>query len=163
MLIGDFETFYRQAARVSKQLNAQIVVRDLRLDRQVINTAYPWGAPLTGGIPALRSEDQERLLRSGRPTVSGAFFGPLIKRHVVAITVPVLRNGSVDLVISVGVPLDKFAEILDSLDIHADQIISVVDRNGIIVTRSGGGATPILQERRSRISCPPTRTALPKE
>jgi hypothetical protein len=89
---ADFQAFHGQAVGVSRQLNAQIVVRDLNLDRQVVNTDFPWGTPLTGGIPALRSEAEEELLRSGKPVVSSVFFGPLIKRHVVAISVPVLRN-----------------------------------------------------------------------
>jgi PAS domain S-box-containing protein len=75
-------------------------------------------------------------LRAGRPVVSNVFFGPLIKRHFVAVIVPLPRNGTPDLVISVGLPLQKFAEILESLDIHPNQYISVIDRNGTIVTHS---------------------------
>src|SRR5262245_411569 len=134
--IGEFEAFYLQAKEASKQLNAQIVVRDLRLNRQILNTAYPWGTVLTTAVPGLRSEEEERLLRAGRPVVSNVFFGPLIKRHFVAVIVPLPRNGTPDLVISVGLPLERFAEILESLDIHPNQYVTVIDRNGTIVTRS---------------------------
>src|SRR5262249_39323557 len=39
---GDFEAFYRQAYDVSRQLNIPFVLRDLKLDQQLVNTAVPY-------------------------------------------------------------------------------------------------------------------------
>ncbi len=50
--------------------------------------------------------------------------------------VPVLRDGAVEFALSVGWPLAKFAEILDSSGIGPDRIATVLDRRGVVIARS---------------------------
>src|SRR5882724_11900909 len=88
----DLAAFHAQAATLTQRLDAPIVVLDRNLRRQVVNTAVPWGNPLPTTVPVPRSEDELRSLQSGNPAVSNVFFGPLIDRLAVAVTVPVLRD-----------------------------------------------------------------------
>ena len=125
----DLESFHAQAATLTRRLEVPIVLLDHSLARQVVNTGVPWGIPLPS-VPVSRSEDELRSLRLGNAAVSNVFFGRRIDRHVVAVTVPLLRDGAVEFALSVGWPLEKFAEILDSSGIGPDRIATVLDRRG---------------------------------
>jgi PAS domain S-box-containing protein len=136
----DLESFHAQAATLTRRLEFPIVLLDHSLARQVVNTGVPWGNPLPS-VPVFRSEDELRSLRLGNAAVSNVFFGRRIDRHVVAVTVPLLRDGAVEFALSVGWPLEKFAEILDSSGIGPDRIATVLDRRGVVVARSAQHST----------------------
>jgi two-component system, NarL family, sensor histidine kinase UhpB len=131
----DLESFHAQASTLTRRLEVPIVLLDDSLARQVVNTGVPWGIPLPS-VPVSRSEDELRALRRGDAAVSNVFFGRRIDRHIVAVTVPVLRDGVLEFGLSVGWPLEKFAEILDSSGIGPDRIATVLDRRGVVVARS---------------------------
>src|SRR5262249_48410516 len=88
----------------------------------------------SGLVP--RGDEEASALRSGKPAVSGVLVGPLIKRHVVAVAVPVTSHNTIELVLAVGVPLKRFSDVLNSLDIPNEQLVTVTDHHGTIVTRS---------------------------
>jgi PAS domain S-box-containing protein len=132
----NFEAFYGQARALARMLNMQIVLRNPRSNQQIVNTALPWGAALDGGTPATRAEDEEELLRLGRAGVSGVFYGPLVKRSLVAVMAPVYAAGKAEYVLSVGYPLERFADILKNLNIGPDLAATIIDRRGVIVARS---------------------------
>jgi PAS domain S-box-containing protein len=131
----DLGSFHAQAATLTQRLEVPIVVLDHSLARQVVNTGVPWGKPLPS-VPISRSEDELRSLRRGDAAVSNVFFGRRIDRHVVAVTVPVLRDGAMEFALSVGWPLEKFAEVLDSSGMEPGRIATVLDRRGVVVARS---------------------------
>jgi len=147
----DFESFHRQASEVARKLNIQIILRDRQIDKQLINTGLPWGTNLANGIPAPLSGAEEELLRSGRPFVSNIFWGPLVHRFVVAVILPVAIDGDLEYFLSVGIPVERFTEIIRHMALSADIVTSVFDRNGIIVTRS---------ERKDEFVGKPVRTVL---
>jgi PAS domain S-box-containing protein len=91
---------------------------------------------LTEGIPAPRTQTEAELLPAGRPFVSNAFFGPLIKQHVVAVMMPVLHDDKLRYSVAAGVPLARFADILNSMEFQAGHLVAVIDRNGLMVARS---------------------------
>jgi two-component system sensor histidine kinase UhpB len=132
----DFEAFHRQASHVAQTLNKQIVLRDFRSEQQLINTAMAWGDDLRRGVVAPRDEAVERLLRMGRPFVSNIFLGPLVGRYVVAVVAPVMVDGAPVYLLAVGIPSERFAEIIGTTLPKAGLLASVFDRKGVIVTRS---------------------------
>jgi len=131
----DFASFHRQASEVARKLNIQIVLRDRQIEKQLINTDFPWGTNLANGIPAPLSGAEEELLRSGRPFVSNIFWGPLVHRFVAAVILPVPVDGDLKYFLSIGIPVERFAEIIRHMALAAHSA-SVFDRNGIIVARS---------------------------
>jgi two-component system, NarL family, sensor histidine kinase UhpB len=131
----DLESFHAQAATLTRRLGVPVIVLDRSFARQLLNTEIPWGSPLPD-TAAPRSEGELRSLRLGNAAVSNVFFGRRIDRHIVAVTVPVLRDGALELALSVGWPLAKFAEILDSSGIGPGRIATVLDRRGVVVARS---------------------------
>jgi two-component system, NarL family, sensor histidine kinase UhpB len=132
----DLESFHAQATMLTRRLEVPIILLDRGLAQQVVNTAIPWGNPLPAAVPVPRSEDELRSLWLGNPAVSDVFLGRRSDRHVVAVKVPVLRDGAVEFVLSVGCPLAKFAEILDSSGMAPGRIATVLDRRGVVVARS---------------------------
>ncbi len=132
---GDLKLFYEQALEVAQKLNAQIVLRDPARDVQMFNTAFPWNTPLAGSTPAPILEAAEQSLRSGQPAVSGLVFGPLIKKHLVIVMIPVLSNGARYL-LSMGLQADAIAEILAQSQLDDNWIITLADRRDIVVARS---------------------------
>ncbi len=133
---GDFAGFHRIATNAARMLDATIMLRDLRINQQVVSTAFPWGASLAEEKSTPRDAFEEELLRAGKVAIANVFVGKLTKRPVVRITVPVTNDGNVDFLLSVSVPLKTFAEILASLKIGTGQLATIIDRNNTIVTRS---------------------------
>jgi PAS domain S-box-containing protein len=131
----DIEAFYAQAADVSRRVGLQLVLHD-RSYAQLVNTAFPWGAPLNPELPPPVIEAYDKLKRSGNPVVSNVFFGPLIKQYVIAILVPVFRNDSLEFVLAAGVPVKTFADVLGTLDMRPNEVVGVIDPRGIFVARS---------------------------
>lgn len=133
---GDVAGLERQAADVSRRIGIQIVLRDPHADVQLFNTSFPSGPPAARGTSAEMYAAEARVIERGEPVVTNVFYGPRIRRNVVAVVTPVLKDGKVDCLLSMGIPTDKFAELLDLESTDPDTIISIVDRNNVIVARS---------------------------
>ncbi len=133
----DIESFYRQALQVARQLKMQIVLRDVRLNEQLINTALPWGEKLLQAPPYARSEAQDAALRAGQPVTTGVFWAPLVNRYLIAVLVPVMVEGRPEFILTVGVPVDRFREIVNQArEIGREQLVTIWDQQRIIVARS---------------------------
>jgi len=132
----NLEAFYAQALNSSQLIGAPIMLRDADLDKQVLNTAFPFGTNLDGATRFPRTDTDVELLRAGKPIVTNVFFATRLGEHFVSVVVPILRNGELRYYLNAGVALRRFADLLASLDIRPDQYISVIDGNGTYVARS---------------------------
>ena len=133
---GDIEAFYHKATEVARQLNTQITLRDPYLDEQIMNTAVAWGGPHLRGIAAERSEVDKMFVDSKAAVVTDVFFGPVVKQHLVAVVVPVIRDGTMAYTLTVGIPTTRFADIIQSTQIPDQWSVSIVDHRNVIVARS---------------------------
>ena len=132
---GNIDAFYDQAVEVSHRVGLQLVLHDKGL-HQLINTSFPSGTALNVTMPAPVTAAYQELLRSKKPVVSDVFWGPLINKYVVGVLVPVFIGDDLQFVLGAGVPTELFADLVGSLDIRAEQVVNVIDRNGIFITRS---------------------------
>ena len=135
MQTDDLEAFGRQIVALSRKLNVQIVLRDPVRDTQLINTGLPQGT-FPGQLPPARLAAEEELLRTMKPVVSNVFYAPLVKRHVVAVIVPVLREGDLVYILSIGIPTDKFLQFLAAPAGSEGRVAAVLDRDRVFVARS---------------------------
>ena len=71
-----------------------------------------------------------------KPVVSNVFYAPLVKRHVVAVIVPVLREGDLVYILSIGIPTDKFLQFLAAPAGSEGRVAAVLDRDRVFVARS---------------------------
>ena len=134
----NFNAFFSQATEVSRKINLQIALRDVHSHQRVLDTAFPFGFPLSGGMRYPQANGEQELLRSGKPIVTNVFSGGAIDQYSVEIAVPVFHGDDLRFVLSADVPLQSFAGLLSSSgsDTDSEQVVSVIDRNGIYVTRS---------------------------
>jgi two-component system, NarL family, sensor histidine kinase UhpB len=136
---GDIETFYRQVAEVSRQVGFDFVLRNVRRGEQVFSTAP---------LPALPAQDHafppgegahntslRDTLLSGSPVLSDVFFGQYSKRNIIIDCVPV-RDAGIEYALCAILNLSLFAQILKRSRLDGDWIVTVIDRNGVIIARS---------------------------
>ena len=129
----DFATFHRRA---SDALPSQIANNYLITDRagqQRVNTLKPWGEPLpvTGTPPALA-----KVFDEGATVITDLFIGPVTRRPVIAIGVPVRRDGEVIYSLNIGLSPDRIADILKRRPLPSGWIAAIIDGNGTLVARS---------------------------
>ena len=130
---GDFVRAHLQA-REALQLaggGMSAVLRD-RGGQQIFNTSRPFGATL----PRERTAQLDHVFASGKPAVSNAFVSAALKRLTVSVDVPVLVDGGIAYVLSVGVRPDYFHDMLPGRPGVDGARISVVDAAGIIFARN---------------------------
>jgi PAS domain S-box-containing protein len=132
---GDLEAFRRQVTELARDLKLQIVVRDLRFDKPSINTAAR-GGDLASGARAPLGEAEWTMLRAGRPVISNVFWAPLPQRYVAAVFVPVMANGALAHLMSVGIPAERFVEIIKQTNPAAEHVVTITDAGGKVVARS---------------------------
>jgi len=130
---GDLAGFYPQAREVvAAGIGTNVVLSD-PTGRQVLNTLRPLGERL----PLHGNPDQFlAVLASGGPVVSDLYIGGVMRRPVMSVDVPVLREGRVAYVLSVGLLPERFHAILNEQRLPAGWIGVVFDRTGTIVART---------------------------
>ena len=130
----DLKAFRQQAQSFLRDYpeGANLILAD-RSGQQVLNMAVPEGAPLPMrvNLQALRT-----VLDSGRPVVTDLFVGAVLQRPLIAVDVPVTRNGTIAYVLSFNPPLDVFTEIIRRQQLAPGWVVSVFDRSGVNVART---------------------------
>lgn len=129
----DFAAFHRQASAALKdQQFANIALLDESL-RQRLNTFRPYGDPL----PAQGNPEQLRLVfATGRPVVTDLFVGPVARQPLIAVGVPLRRDGAVRYVLGAAVTPERLASILRTQALPPDWVGAIFDGTGTIVART---------------------------
>ena len=132
----DFAAFHRQASAALKDQGfANIALLDASL-RQQLNTFRPYGEPL----PAQGNPEQLRLVfTTGKPAVTDLFVGPVSRQPLIAVGVPVRREGSVRYLLGAAVTPERLAHILRAQALPPDWVGAIFDGTGTIVARTHEG------------------------
>ncbi|MES2263238.1 MAG: diguanylate cyclase [Pseudomonadota bacterium] len=101
--------------------------------QQLVNTTRPFRP---GEYGQCNVEQVRRIFDSGRPAVSDVFVGNAMRRPLVAIHVPVWRDGKVAYSLAVGFLPKRLGTILSEQRLPADRIVSIFDTRGVIVAHS---------------------------
>jgi signal transduction histidine kinase len=107
----------------------------------LLNTAMPVGGPRPG--PG-RSEALVQARNERRPTVS-ALFDDTQQRNVVAVYVPVLRDGVLQFVLSAALPAARFGDVLRAQQFGPGAVAALQDRDHVIIARTQGEAQAVGQ------------------
>jgi len=132
---GDLQAFHRTATAVADALGVTIVVRDPGQPRQLLNTSAPWGAALPPPNPEVRRFD-EQVVRNKRPAVTNVIMGPLQKRLLATVIVPVLHEGDVNYLLAVGIPVERLEPVFSDVTLDEGWLAAIVDSKGTIAARS---------------------------
>jgi signal transduction histidine kinase/HAMP domain-containing protein len=115
--------------------------------RALLHTALPLGSRLP---PTTRPEAFGRARDERRGTVSNLFDG-VRHRHIVAVYVPVMRDGVVRFVLSAGLPATRFSDVLRAQQFGPGSVAALQDRDDVVVARTQSEAQMLGR----RVSKPP--------
>ena len=130
---GDLRAFHQRARDAIK---SQIVYNYVLMDRngrQLLNTLLPFGTALpSAGSPA----ELTRVFHSGEAVLTDLFIGPVTGRPLIAMGVPVHRDGRVVYGLDAGLALGRIGAILGRQHLPKEWLAAVFDSSGTIVARS---------------------------
>ena len=131
----EWSAFYDLAkASIENQPDVRIVLYDLS-GQSIVSTLVPYGTPLpkSGDPSALQS-----VVETGRPYVSNLFVGAISKQMGVAIYLPVIKDDAVTDVLGMVLPTSFVARVLHAQLLPERGFGVVIDREGIIISRTRG-------------------------
>jgi PAS domain S-box-containing protein len=131
---GDLHRFHAQASRAQKAHEAwQSIVMVEPSSQQLVNTRFPFGAPLPhSALPKLVNE----VGRTGKSAVSDLFTGAILKKPLLAVGVPVVREGKVKYILISSMSPVFLAQLLAQGNLTPSWLATVIDRNKIIIART---------------------------
>lgn len=129
---NDLAAFHQQAQQVRRELGAMNVVLIDGRRQQVLNTLRPFPSPL----PAEPNLALTTILESGKPAVSDLFTGPVAKRPLLAVGVPVVGEPVPRAVLAAGVLPERLARILLQQRLPTGWVAGIFDSTGTIVART---------------------------
>jgi signal transduction histidine kinase len=101
--------------------------------QQLINTLRPYGEPLPrDGISAI----QRQAIETGKPAIGNVFIGPVIKRPLASITVPVFIDGKIKYTLGVGIFPELLNELLLQQRLPPSWLAVILDKSGVIAART---------------------------
>jgi signal transduction histidine kinase/CheY-like chemotaxis protein len=149
----DLYPFYQQMIAALPLQGTSIVLLDTK-GQQLLSTNRPFGVPLPR---APNTEMSERIVATGKPQVSDLAMGAVLHRPIVAVGVPVFRDGTVAFILVMGLGSEILSKLLHQPDLSPDWVVAIFDRKGIIVARNreldrflGKPAAPIIREAIAR-------------
>lgn len=133
---ADLRRFYEQARLAREAYRRWLTVALVEPSgRQLLNLLHPLGSPLPS-VAGL--ETFQRTLRTGEPQVSDLVMGPTSERRVIAVTLPLLRDGKIRRVLVAVLTPESFASVLAAAHIARGTVGTILDRNGIVVATTQG-------------------------
>jgi C4-dicarboxylate-specific signal transduction histidine kinase len=130
---GDLGGFHARALEVLRDMHADSITV-VGLDGQLLlSTRLPFGAPLPklASAPLLR-----RVLQTGRPGNSDLYLGPEVGTPIYTVAVPVLRDGSMALLLTANAAPARMSSMLSDQHLPDGWRGAITDRAYRIVARS---------------------------
>jgi two-component system, sensor histidine kinase len=146
---ADWRSFYDQA-KAGLQGRAYLVLVD-SAGRQLVNTYVPYGKqPALTGDP----ETVRNILHTKGPVVSNLFLSLVVNKPVFNVSIPILQDGKVRYVMSLGLLPDDVVALLASQKLDPGWVMLIWDAHGRILARSQNNAryvgAPLPQNMRER-------------
>jgi signal transduction histidine kinase/CheY-like chemotaxis protein len=109
--------------------------------RGLLHTAFPLGTRLS---PTTRRAFFDQARDERRGTVSDLFDG-VRTRNLVAVYVPVIRDGVVRFVLSAGLPATRFSDVLRAQQFGPGAVAALQDRDNVVIARTQSEAQMLGQ------------------
>jgi len=130
----NYAAFYDEAQRTRSGIGGHIILSDLST-QMLVNTRSPLGSALPklprpeghAAVPAV--------LATGKPAIGDSFIGPVAKVSLVAIVVPVKRDGKITALILNTVETTRLQELLDTAALPVDWTLTLSDSIGKVIAR----------------------------
>jgi diguanylate cyclase (GGDEF)-like protein len=129
---GDFPAFHRQAQEVERSLGVINIVLIDGAFQQRVNTLRPRGSPL----PVESNPPTRAVFQTGRPITTDLFLAPIMKRHAVAVAVPVLSRDKVLYALGATIRPERLSSIFSKQRLAPGSTGAIIDSAGTVVVRS---------------------------
>jgi PAS domain S-box-containing protein len=125
---------YREAQGFQQSFGSHIILADL--DKRIrLSTRVPFGDPLPM-LPLPKGHSAVSMaLDTGKPAVGDAFVGPIAKESMVAIAVPVKRDGKTAFLLLTTFETRQFQRHLEEIALPAGWAVSLLDGSGDLIAR----------------------------
>jgi hypothetical protein len=129
---GKFEEFGEQIREALKIQGLAIGLHNTAAD-ELVSTTRPFGE-----LPLRQTNRQmvDRVVRTGEPHVSDLFMGSVLRRPIVAVGVPVLRDGKPIYVLTLAIDPARLSAVLQDQSLPPDWTASILDRKGVVIARN---------------------------
>ncbi len=145
---GDLAEFYVHARQVTPTSEEAVVLFSLD-GKQLLNTRLPLGSEL----PQRHHSNLAELARQhgdDDALVSDMFVAPLSQKHEFTIQVPVHNGQALRYHLALGIDADLLQRLIARQHLRDDPVITILDRNGVVVARSVNGALFVGKPARER-------------
>jgi signal transduction histidine kinase len=138
---GDWAGLSLRAAQIAAAHEGWIAVIGER--GVILTTARPFGTPLAGDV---RRELAPTVFAGTDLVVTGVFEDAAFPRPVIAVAVPVVREGTARFTLVMGVAADAVAEMAGAERADPSWVAAVFDRTGARIGSGPGEAPPELHK-----------------
>jgi signal transduction histidine kinase/ActR/RegA family two-component response regulator len=129
---GDLGAFHDAASRAAAGLGGWVILYD-ESGQQLVNTRLPFGDPLP---LRTRPEQIAAVLDKNVPTVTPLIWGAAVKRHTIAVDIPVALANGKRYVLSQHFFPEYFNLVFRQGVVPPTWIAGIFDRNGAAIARS---------------------------
>jgi len=128
------EEFYRSAQGFRENFTGHIVLADMST-QMLFNTRLPLGSPLPRLPVPKGSAAAPYVMKTGNPAVGDMFHGPIAKEPLVAVVVPVKRDGQTKALLLSIIETRQYQKLLDDLKLPSGYLVSIFDSQGAVIAR----------------------------
>ena len=133
---------YQEAQGLRHNLGAHVIFADLTM-QMLFNTRMPLGKPLPK-LPRPSGHSAVVIaLETGKPAAGDMFPGPIAKEPLVAVTVPVVRDGKTRFLLLSIFETRQFQDLLDTFALPHEWTVTLLDgKNEAMAARAPTGSAP---------------------
>ena len=129
--------FYQEAMNFRQSFGSHVVLADPGM-QMLLNTRQPYGAAPLPRLPVPNGRAAgPAALQTGKAAVGDMFDGPLAGEPLVAIAVPVPRQGAAALLLLSTLETRQFQASLDDQPLLAGWSLAILDSRGGVIARRG--------------------------
>ena len=134
-----WQEFYKEAQAFHQSFGGHVILADLSMQMR-FNTRAPFGTALPQ-LPKPKGHSAvTAVLETGRPAVGDMFPGPVAKEPLVAVVVPVIRNGQTQFLLLNTIETRQVQQRLDEVALPSGWSLAVLDgKNDVMARRSPPG------------------------
>ncbi len=126
--------FYKEAQAFHQSLGYHVFLIDFSM-RLLLNTHEPFGAVLSKGSMPKGRAAALIVRETGKPAVGDVFFSPFAKEPLVAVAVPVIREGKTNFVLACLIETRRYDEYFKDLSLPAMWSLKLLDSNNELMAR----------------------------
>ncbi len=133
-----YDRFYERALEVKRVIKADVILKDSG-GQQLMNTRVPFGTPL----PSSLQEHERRAIELRRAEVSDLFVGAFSGRPIIAVALPLFREGAAVDLLTIAIEPERLSDVLQSQALPEGWTAAIVDSDGTVIARTGDDARSV--------------------